>query len=627
MEKEYIEVKDISLASTIRNELKRLGISPKYTGVLDFQKFTKEELGSLKRLRLENNTYTDISVLEYCTNLKDLSIISLNSKGVKTNFTSEAYYSYKSKRANIKDFSVISKLKSLEFLTIQDDDNLSSLDLTDLTELTSLTLTGNHKLTTVTGLETLTSLSYLSMVNNAVQNKFNLKTMIDNGLSEVDLDFDLYPIVKKEFPDIAEKMCDLTKTGITCKWSENLSDIRFNVISTLRMEKMDLQAEKILDSIIGPNYTDIEKICAIYAYIIQNVEYDYDSLNAAKYGEENQALKKARENLSELNSTILDRRQSSYNAILEKKSVCEGYTNMMHYLLKCVGINSMTVHCSADLDTSVVGSNSNHSVIRVEIDGESYYFDPTWDAKKKHIVNFFKTKEEFSINHVLSMTEEEITSNRNKKYTNEQLSKIFTKVINDRKLGKNRRDNILKNNEQKVNKPTAGKFSNDEEKLDYIRMQYQVICEKIERLMNNNNLNPINRYQDKLNILMRERDKLNEEIDPVIKKQKTSKLQKEKEHELLVSKIERLLGIHITPVAKFVYASEFKVPRIILKDRDTLIREKENIDRKLRKLYFYEKIDFETYDSMRKAIVKELVSESEAITNENKYIEDVKAKQ
>lgn len=427
-----------------------------------------------------------------------------------------------------------------------------------------MTLTGNHKLKTVLGLETLTGLSYISMVNNAVENKFNLKTMIDNGLSEIELDFDLYPIVKKDFPDIAEKMWDITKTGVTCKWSENLSDIRFNSISTARMEKMNSAAEEILESIIGPDYTDIEKICAIYAYIIQNVEYDHDSLRAAKYGEENQALKKAKEDLGELNKTILSRRQSSYNAILEKKSVCEGYTNMMHYLLKYVGIESMTVHCSADLDKHIVGRNSDHSVIRVELAGESYYFDPTWDAKKNNIANFFKTKQEFSFNHVLSMTEEEIASPKKKRYSNEELSRIFDKVIDDRESKRNIKSNAAKKNRQ--NKSVAENPQNLEEKLNYIRKQYQVICNKIESLMRNSQMT--NDYQDKLSGLMGERDRLSEEIDRVMRKQDTSIKENNRQHRILISKVEELLGIHITPIDKFVYASELKAPKMILKDQE-----------------------------------------------------------
>ena len=64
-----------------------------------------------------------------------------------------------------------------------------------------------------------------------------------------------------------------------------------------------------------------------------------------------------------------------------KESV-KDYTNMMHYLLNSVGVKSKTVSCSANLDSKVVGANHNHSVIKVEIGDDWYYFNPTWDLKK-----------------------------------------------------------------------------------------------------------------------------------------------------------------------------------------------------------------------------------------------------
>ena len=75
MPQEYVVTSDISLASVIRNELKKNGISPKYTGVSDFGKFSLEELQSVKRLNLEFNTFTDISILEHCPNLIELKIV------------------------------------------------------------------------------------------------------------------------------------------------------------------------------------------------------------------------------------------------------------------------------------------------------------------------------------------------------------------------------------------------------------------------------------------------------------------------------------------------------------------------------------------------------------------------
>ncbi len=580
MDNDFIKVKDIALASVIRSELDRMGIIPKYNGVSGFQNFTKEELASIKCLRLENNTFTDISALEYCVNLKDLVIISANSKKASTWLTSEAYFSYKSQKANIKDFSVISKIKSLQFLTIKDDDNLEELDLMGLTDLAVLELSGNHKLTTVKGLESLTSLLELDMVNNGISHSFDLQAMLENGLSSVNLDFDLYPLLKRGFPQIQNRLMEYVKKGLKCTWSENLSDIRTNRISTMRMERLDSKVKEILNSIIGPDYSDIEKIVAIYLYIVQNVRYDHESLKASK-GEENEALKSAKANLGELASVILDRRQSSFNAVLEGKAVCEGYTNMMHYLLKTVGINSMTVHCNSNKNVKVVGHDSNHSVIKVEFGGNFYYFDPTWDAGKSTLQNFFKTKDEFVRNHALSMTESEVSSSQNP-FTNEQLSKIFDKVMIDRDSRKNEWQNalcLLENNQ-----------------LEFLQNEYRKVTQEIENLMTRSPHDP------KLEQLFLERDTLNNLIEDLMKQRNLLQEKKAEEDRRILAKLEQMLGFQISLVNGYIYDSKLGVPKVILKDRYTLAEDWKSIEERLKKFYESGQLDLMTYNRMIEAL-------------------------
>ena len=41
---------------------------------------------------------------------------------------------------------------------------------------------------------------------------------------------------------------------------------------------MDIKVEEILQNIIKPEYTEIEKTLAIYNYITENVDYDYKML-------------------------------------------------------------------------------------------------------------------------------------------------------------------------------------------------------------------------------------------------------------------------------------------------------------------------------------------------------------
>lgn len=431
-----IVVKDMHLALLLRNTLEQNGNrNPKYE-MMDYNKFTLEELSTITSLKLEGTRFEDISALKYCVNLRELSIISANAKNISTNLSDDAKYNYLLKKNNIKDFSVIEGLENLEFLTISYDDTLTHLDVSKLKKLAVLNLDHNPNLTVVKGLENATELSDLTLYGNSISHSFDLPSMVKGGmLSNMELDFDMYPLLRQEFPNIDEFMSEQQRYGVNCKWQENLSNIRTNQISTLRISQMDKKAQEILQSIIEPDYSDIEKVSAIYAYITQNVSYDYESLAAAK-GEKNSAYEEAKNNLGERISTILDRRQSSYNTILQGKGVCEGYTNMMHYLLNSVGVKSKTVSCSADLKNTVVGANSNHSVIKVEIGNEWYYFDPTWDAHENVLKNFMKTKDEFSRNHVLSMTEDKVESPATKAYSNEELTQILRKVIADRESKK-----------------------------------------------------------------------------------------------------------------------------------------------------------------------------------------------
>ncbi len=63
---------------------------------------------------------------------------------------------------------------------------------------------------------------------------------------------------------------------------------------------------------------------------------------------------------------------SAYAAVIEGKSVCQGYVTMLYRMFREAGINSRIVGGRA--------GSVNHAWIMVEIDGVWYYLDPTWDA-------------------------------------------------------------------------------------------------------------------------------------------------------------------------------------------------------------------------------------------------------
>lgn len=141
---------------------------------------------------------------------------------------------------------------------------------------------------------------------------------------------------------------------------------------------------------------------------------------------------------------MIDRKQSSFNAIMEGRSGCEGYTNLMHYMLKSVGIWSVACSCSATPDKDFVGLDSNHAVIRVKIGDDWFYFDPTWDANKTNLEHFFKSRDVFSRTHTLSMTESQIEQPKRILITNDDLNRAFAKVLADKSNDNNRRINMQK---------------------------------------------------------------------------------------------------------------------------------------------------------------------------------------
>ena len=256
------------------------------------------------------------------------------------------------------------------------------------------------------------------------------------------LDLDLYPKLKQMQPRLDSV---IRENIISCKWTENISRIRKNEYNTVQVKLMDKKCKEILGNIVRPEYSDIEKTMAIYTYIVENIKYDYILLKREK------ELRDKGQKIGKGESKILDGKQSSYNAFMKGEVVCEGYTNMMHYMLSTVGIESKTVCCIGERDNKekdFVDRGENHSVIRVKTGEDWYYYDPTWDAGQMKLRNVFKTKEEFEKNHTFTVLEEKIENPKEKAYTVDELNERLRYVLEDRK-------NIVlekKEKEQKENK-------------------------------------------------------------------------------------------------------------------------------------------------------------------------------
>ena len=100
---------------------------------------------------------------------------------------------------------------------------------------------------------------------------------------------------------------------------------------------------KILEEIISPNQSDIEKEIAIHDYLVDNINY-------------------------------VDTGDSSYNAysaLINGIAVCSGYTECFKTFMDMLGIENGTVSGEA--------GNEQHIWNTVMLDGQWYHVDVTWD--------------------------------------------------------------------------------------------------------------------------------------------------------------------------------------------------------------------------------------------------------
>lgn len=411
-----------------------------------YKDFTQEELDSITELNICYEEVGDIKGLEKLQNLKKLSIISgdsnLYAKIENGEIDEESPY-YREKN-NIDDFNMLGKLKNIEELRIESEENLYELDVTKLKKLKKLELINNMNLKEVIGLNETENLEKILMSKNGTGNlelkEFDIMGAVENRkLKEVILDVDVFPNLIKKFPQLVEKIEKYEENNEKVyTWIENKSTYEHweNKFSTRDVKEMDRKVAEILQNIIEPEYTEIEKTLAIYNYITDNVDYDYKMLEFDERMQKDvrySLFLEGRSNKSSysiINKRILGK-QSSFNAIMKGKAVCQGYAQMMHYMLTKENIESREIGCIADPiieEQKLEDKGIDHSVIRVKTDDEWYYYDPTWDTGKTKYEYAYKTKDEFYKKHTLNAGEERIQSVKQKKYNNKELEKKINKI-------------------------------------------------------------------------------------------------------------------------------------------------------------------------------------------------------
>lgn len=180
MSDEVVKIDNIGLARLIKEELEKKGIKKnginciKINGIKvnmfnEILEFKKEELEQIEELEIINDYIGKIEELEKLPNLRKLKISSVNMRTMRKDkmmMLDDRRYNYESKLSGIKDFSVIEKLEKLEFLQIDNEENLRKINTENLKNLVSLKLRDNPNLKEVRGLDFNEELSELNLEHN-----------------------------------------------------------------------------------------------------------------------------------------------------------------------------------------------------------------------------------------------------------------------------------------------------------------------------------------------------------------------------------------------------------------------------------------------------------------------------
>ncbi|MFJ8064794.1 DUF5050 domain-containing protein [Psychrobacillus sp. NPDC096426] len=110
------------------------------------------------------------------------------------------------------------------------------------------------------------------------------------------------------------------------------------------------EVDKVLSSIIRPNYSDFDKVKAIHDYIALSTAYDWDNY---------------------LNGTVPADSYTAYGSLIQGIAVCDGYAKAAQLLMNRLGIENYYVYGTAN--------GGLHSWNLIKLNGTFYWMDITWD--------------------------------------------------------------------------------------------------------------------------------------------------------------------------------------------------------------------------------------------------------
>lgn len=375
-----------------------------------YREFREEDLALIERLDIIN--FKDISYLVHFPNLKTLNLRSNSYNEILP----EMHYDDCSVINHITDFSVLSKLKGLETLVIENDVYIKELDLSGLDKLRTLIVVNNPRLTTVKGLEDLEGLNYIIMYGNAITSPIDMQKYIRNTrLSSTNIiDISMYLPMIGNTREGAKRLKDYEIASITnVKFAEKSGFLNFTKATPNNLYDMYVKLDTKLKRDRAYDLPDEDKVAYVFTYLLNNIKFLKEAVENrnAEYVETMNKYKEIPDQMKPGLASI----HSGYRTYYFHGGNCEGIVNLMIFMLRMLGIEAHDVHCHDR--RSDISFGSNHAVVRVHINDEIYYCDPTYDRKNanKYLLIDYETISKY---HQLDSFEHQLyeTSKKEEKY-------------------------------------------------------------------------------------------------------------------------------------------------------------------------------------------------------------------
>ncbi len=198
---------------------------------------------------------------------------------------------------------------------------------------------------------------------------FQKRIPVSNAVSREDMDLLAETVLMEQIQFFYVNPLQINLVKIGGKYAFEFEYIYDKKTAAAILEQIDESAKFILSQIITEGMTDYEKTLAVHDYITENVQYNFSALSLGY---------------------VYDA-HTIEGALLKKQAVCEGIAKGIAYLLNKLDIQNIIVKGDSEIEGEEVG----HAWNIVELGGDYYHIDATWDLQE---VNHFTSRSHMYFN-------------------------------------------------------------------------------------------------------------------------------------------------------------------------------------------------------------------------------------